>query len=114
MKARDGDSFLISFECDRCIFLKLRGSLPSLSDPSDQLLMGIIRRIHLDSFWSCETSTVKANLAKVKWMLETSLMIGLSGPFKIQPPIPLFGHCGYEVAHIILLRPRHPGKHKAK
>jgi len=112
MVARDGDSLLVPFECDRCIFIKLRGSLPSPSDPTDLLLMATIRRMNLDSFWSRETSTVKANLSKVKHMLETSLTIGLTGPFKVQPPLPLFDHCGYEVALIILLRSRHPGKHR--
>jgi len=111
MIGRDGDHLLIPFECDRCIFIKLRNTLPNPSNPSDQLLLASIRRMNLDAFWSRESSTVKGNLNKVKRMLESSKLLGLEGPFKTQPPFPLFDHCGYEVALIMLLRSRDPGKH---
>jgi len=111
MKGRNGDHLLVPFECDRCIFLKLRHILPDISKPSDKLLMACIRRMNLDTFWSRESSTVKANLNRVKRMLESSTSLGLDGPFKEQPPFPLHDHCGYEVALITLLRSRHPGKH---
>jgi len=111
MKGRDGDHLLIPFECDRCIFLKLKHTLPDASKPSDQLLLATIRRMNLDAFWSRESSTVKSNLNRVKRMLDSSNSLGLNGPFKVQPPFPLYDHCGYEVALIILLRSRHPGKH---
>lgn len=111
IKGRDGDHLLIPFECDRCIFLKLKHTLPDASKPSDQLLLATIRRMNLDAFWSRESSTVKSNLNRVKRMLDSSNSLGLNGPFKVQPPFPLYDHCGYEVALIILLRSRHPGKH---
>jgi len=67
----------------------------------------------LDSFWSRETSTVKSNLRKAKTMIECANTIGLPGPFLVSsPPLP-FDHCGYQVAIIILLLSRRPGKYSA-
>ena len=111
--ARDGDHLLIPFECDQCIHLKLKGYLPNISNASDNLLMATIRRMILDSFWSRESSTVKANLRKAKIMIECANTVGLPGPFMVSiPPMP-FDHCGYQVAIIILLLSRRPGKYSA-
>ena len=38
LKARDGDSLMVPFECDLCIFRKLRRENPKAESPSDQLL----------------------------------------------------------------------------
>ena len=37
-RGRPADHLLIPFECDRCIFLKIRGHLPSMTSPKDKLL----------------------------------------------------------------------------
>jgi len=109
--ARDGDHLLVPFECDRCIFLKLRGCLPDTRSSCDQLLLATIRRMNLDAFWSRETSTVLSNLRKAKKMIEVSQLVGLTGPFPLQPPLPLKDHCGYQVAIDMLLLSRRPGRH---
>jgi len=44
-KARAGDHLMVPFECDFCIFIKLKGNLPDPDAPSDQLLMACIRRM---------------------------------------------------------------------
>jgi len=108
---RDGDSLITPFECDRCIFIKLRGSLPNTEVPSDQLLTACIRRMNLDLFWSRETSTVLGNLAKTKRMIKMCSTVGLPGPFTVDPPFPLHDHCGYQVAIAMLLFSRKPGQH---
>jgi len=111
MEARDGDHLLVPFECDRCIFLKLRGNLPNPESSCDQLLLATVRRMNLDAFWSRETSTVLSNLRKAKKMIEVSELVKLQGPFPLQPPLPLLDHCGYQVAIDMLLLSRRPGRH---
>jgi hypothetical protein len=58
LKGRDGDHLLIPFECDLCIFRKLRRYDPSRTSEQDRLLLACIRRITLDAFWSRATSMV--------------------------------------------------------
>jgi len=46
---RNGDHALIPFECDLCIFRKLKKMNPVEGRPGDDLLLGCIRRINLDA-----------------------------------------------------------------
>ena len=39
MSAREGDHLMISFECDYCIFWKVRGVIPDLKLEKDKRLM---------------------------------------------------------------------------
>jgi hypothetical protein len=81
MVGRDGDHFLISFECDFCIFRKLRRHSHLDTSDQDKLLLGCIRRISLDVFWSRASSTVRANRDKIKQGLELSKLVGLDGSY---------------------------------
>jgi len=110
-QARAGDHLLAPFECDQCIFIKLRNNLPDRSDPRDTLLLGCIRRMNLDCFWSRETQTVKQNVRRAERQIEFSNLVGLSSPFKYTTHLPDFDHCGYEVAVAILLYSRKAGKY---
>ena len=58
LQARDGDHLMTPFECDLCIFRKLRKVDPTPNISQDELLMVCIRRINLDSFWARVTTTV--------------------------------------------------------
>ena len=106
---RDGDSLLIPFECDLCIFRKLRFAEPKEKSPSDQLLLACIRRMQLDAFWSLSSYTVKGNCYKVKQILKCSDEVGLKGPFEYQGPFPSYDYCGYELGVDILLYSKHKG-----
>ena len=103
LKARDGDSILVPFECDLCVFRKLRQENPVSSNPQDDLLLACIRRMNLDAFWSRSSSTIRGNRDKVRQMLSFSDIVGLNGPFRHEGPFPNFDHCGYEVAICMLL-----------
>ena len=59
--ARDGDHLLTPFECDLCIFRKLRKDNPNPKSQADILLMATIRRANLDAFWSRAADTVNAH-----------------------------------------------------
>jgi hypothetical protein len=97
--ARKGDHLMISFECDLCIFRKLRDqSAPDLTNSIDSLLMLSIRRMNLDALWSRATSTVEGNAGVVARGLRHSKLLGLTGPYLATGPLPYYDHCGYEVA----------------
>jgi len=110
-KARPGDHLMVPFECDVCIFIKLKSHLPDPTSPSDQLLMGCIRRMNLDAFWSRESSTVRANTRRANKLIDVSSIFQMPGPFFHPGPLPLVDHCGYQIAVSMLLLSRNPGRH---
>ena len=83
-EARDGDDLMISFECDFCVFGKLTRRVPDLGRSSDVELMGCIRRVILDAFWSRARYTVRNNVAKFREMISLSLALGFEPPY--DPP----------------------------
>jgi hypothetical protein len=97
--ARDGEHLMVSFECNYCVFSKIRrGERPNLAHESDKLLMACIRRVNLDSFWSRASRTVSSNCQVINWGLAISRTFGSDGPYEEPGLIPLHDHCGYEVA----------------
>ena len=47
--ARDGDHLVTPFECDLCIFIKLKGQMQNVKSESDKRLASCMRRINLDA-----------------------------------------------------------------
>ena len=82
LKARDGDSILVPFECDLCVFRKLRQDNPVSSNPHDDLLLACIRRMNLDAFWSRARSTVLQNNRQAKAPILFYEMVGLKESFE--------------------------------
>ena len=97
-QARPGDHLLVTFQCDLCVFRKLRRVNPSPSSAIDLNLLSCIRRINLDAFWSRATSTVNAQRRLVEKSLAISQQLGLDPLFPNQGPIPDGDYCGYTVA----------------
>lgn len=81
LHGRDGDHLMVPFECDLCIFRKLKGHNPGLKNETDSLLLACIRRANLDAFWSSASSTVEGNMRKTKLALNFSSRLGLKGPY---------------------------------
>jgi hypothetical protein len=111
LQARNGDHTLVPFECDLCIFRKLRKSSPDLSSETDKLLLGCIRRMNLDAFWSRSSDTISGHRGKLEHSLKLSKLVGLKGPYQHDGPMPSYDHCGYEVAIQMLLNSKNPGKY---
>jgi hypothetical protein len=107
--ARNGDHLMVPFECDLCIFRKLRHRTPIAADPVDDLLVACIRRINLDAFWSRTRGTVEGNRDKVSFGINLSKTVGLLGPYEADGPLPEIDHCGYEVAIEMILHSRRSG-----
>jgi hypothetical protein len=109
--ARDGDHMLVPFECDLCIFRKLKSRNPLPGNQQDTLLLACLRRANLDAFWSRAKSTVLTNRDKVAFAIRMSAAGGLLGPYESDGPLPEEDHCGYEVAFEMLLHSRRPGSY---
>eukprot|EP00978_Attheya_sp_CCMP212_P015773 scaffold40823_cov60-Attheya_sp.AAC.1 len=103
---------MIPFECDLCVFRKLRYRSSDRTSPSDKLLEACIRRMTLDAFWSCAAPTVKGQTYNLKCALAYSATVGLlPGPYVHDGPLPDYDHCGYTVAIQMLLYSRSRGNH---
>jgi hypothetical protein len=102
---------MVPFECDTCIFRKLRGHSPDGESDQDKLLLSCIRRINLDAFWSRASSTVAGNKDRAKMFMSLSGLVGLSGPFENIGTMPTRDTFGYEVAIVTVLASRRSGKH---
>jgi hypothetical protein len=109
--ARDGDHLLTPFECDLCIFRKLRRHSPDPSSLVDSRLLECIRRVNLDAFWSRASATVKGNLDRVKNSLQISRALGLQGPYYNEGAMPDLDYCGYEIAIQMVDASRKPGRY---
>lgn len=109
--ARPGDHLHTPFQCDVCVFRRLRKADPSPSNSMDDLLLRFIRRANLDAFWSRASSTVANNRRNVKGTIEGMKRFGLPGPFYDPGPSPPYDSFGYEVAIAILNESTKPGKY---
>jgi hypothetical protein len=110
LKARNGDHFMAPFECDLCVFRKLKKSDPTSGDQQDDLLQACIRRMNLDDFWSRTKDMVNGNRDKLADTLTLSNLVGLRGPCVHDGPYPDYDHCSYEVTIDMLLMSRRPGR----
>lgn len=109
LHARKGDNMMSPFECDRCIFHKLRQAPPDPQNVKDKLLLACIRRANLDAFWSRSSETVSSHVGQVRSMLALADLVGIRPPIPAPGPLPSFDHCGYGVAIAMLLKSRMPG-----
>jgi hypothetical protein len=110
IRARNGDHLMIPFECNLCIFWKLRKKDPLPKDPLDDLLLACVRRMNLDTFWSRAPDTVRGNNDKLAGMLSLSRLVRLRSPCVHDGLYLDYNHCGYEVAIDILMMSRRKGR----
>ena len=97
------------FECDRCIFHKLRGTPADPGNPRDKLLLACIRRANLDAFWSRSTETVTGHVGQIRMKMAMADLLGTKPTIPAPGPLPAFDHCGYGVAVELLAKSRMPG-----
>ena len=109
--ARDGDDLMISFECDFCVFEKITGRMVVATSDRDRHLMGCIRRVILDAFWSRSRHTVTGNASRFREMISLSETLGFEPPYDPPGPLPSVDHCGYKVAVLMVAKSLLPGRH---
>jgi hypothetical protein len=109
LRGRDGDSLIIPFECDLCVFRKLKGISPLKGHVQDDLVMACIHRANLDMCWSRAEPTVRGNLSNLGQIVSISQAAGMLGPFLSHGPFPNYDHCGYEMLVDMLVASRQKG-----
>ena len=77
LEARGGDHLMCPFECDGCLFQKLRDREPAPGDRSDALLLAYLRRANLGAFWAIEPRTVSAHVREVAASVRVGKELGL-------------------------------------
>ena len=78
MVARNGDMWLAPFQCNHCWFLNLQLRHPNLDSLMDARLLGYIRHVNLNIFWSQEPGTVSSTMSQLKKVNRLSEDLGLS------------------------------------
>ena len=80
--ARNGDHLMVPFECDLCVFRLVTTRNPNLHNARDCLLLAVIRRCILDSFWSRATSTMESNARRMRKLIQVGYEdLGMGPPF---------------------------------
>ena len=110
-EARDGDHLMCTFQCDLCLFYRMKGRLPIEHDMKDELLLVCLRRANLDAMWSREPSTVASNRREMEKMLKRSAELGIDPSFAALGPFPLEDIQGVNVAIHMLRRSLDPGRY---
>ena len=109
LTARNGDYLMAPFECDFCIFFKLKHRFPLENNSQDTLLLAMIRRANLDVFWSSAEKTVIDNTKRLKRAQKFSKQMGLMGSYRQEGPFPPRDYCGYQAAYQILMNSLNKG-----
>jgi hypothetical protein len=95
-RACKGDSLMVQFECDICVFQKLKRRPPNQNLAQDKLLLACIRRANLDAFWSRAETTVTSHAQHITEGLELAELVGIEPPFFVPVgPLSASGHCDY-------------------
>ena len=109
LQARPGDHLFAPFECDFCLFFRIKGRSAKPDDPSDKELLTFIRRAQLDVFWSRRPGTVKALLGLYKEQAHVGSHFCME-MFDEPGPYPANYNCGVVAAVGILWRSRRKGR----
>jgi hypothetical protein len=110
--ARAGDHLFCPFECDYCLFYKLKGMEPNENRGEDSNLLAYIRRSNLDAFWSRRPSTVNALRRLFVEQVEAGEYFG----FQMFPPLGPFDPAydsGIRAALGLLRKGQGVGRHEA-
>jgi len=109
--ARPGDGLLVPFQCDGCVFRRLRQVVPDMGSHSDRLLLMYIRRANLDAFWSRAPKTVSNELGNATRNIRNISFLKLAGPYNDPGPAPPTDTCGYQAAVSLLVDSQQPGRY---
>ena len=77
----------IPFECDLCHFRNVNRRDPMVGSAKDNHTLMIIRRVNLDAMWSRESSTVLANLSRLRLDYHSTMAV-----CSIDEPLPVLGN----------------------
>lgn len=114
-EARDNDHMMLPFQCDMCHFVNIQYRLPVRGRQADDLLLMVIRRANLDSFWVRERSTIRSNFSEAKRSVKIKTMFMMEHRILLQlGPFPLKDIWGVGEAACFLWRTLDPGKNSKR
>ena len=103
----------IPFECDLCHFWNMNKRDPVPGHPKDKYTLLCIRRANLDAMWSRETSTVSANLTRLRRDYTDAMeVLSLGDPLPILGTNDLEDRVGMACACITLNASNRVGRHQ--
>ena len=86
---RDGDHFMVPFQCELCHFRNIQGRNPIMELQSDDMLLEFARRASLDAFWKSEPATVKTNTGAINRIIKTQQKFQMHSLLPQMGPNPL-------------------------
>jgi hypothetical protein len=110
MHARDGDMWSAPFQCDHCWFINLEKRPPIENNMSDQRLLGYIRRVNLDVFWSREPGTIKGSYSQLVKINKFCDDLGMSRVDVPRGPWPVEDKVGFRIAIAMLRASQEKGR----
>ena len=109
--AREGNHLMTPFECDLCIFIKLKGRFLISQSDEDKKLASYIRRVNLDYLWSRAPTTVTNNLRLANNFVNLPNVVRLKSPFISNGTFPGSDNCGYQIAISMILMSTKPRRY---
>ena len=109
--ARDGDHFLVPFQCDICHFKNLINRDPGQTVEDIKLIV-TIRRANLDDFWVREPDKVAVTRRKGVRIGKFGNIVGLTKLFPAMEPLPLEDTVGIGIVVYMLQRSLDKEKYK--
>ena len=110
LNARPGDMLSSPFQCDDCWFWNLRRRRPDRSNPTDTMLLRLIRRANLDVMWSRESSTVISTLRDLLATARIQVDLGILPTGADQGPWPVGDFTGMGIAVAMLRKSLDSGR----
>jgi len=90
--ARDGDNFLVPFQCDICHFRNMFTRDPHVDSSLDRLALVAIRRANFDAFWARASTSYSRRYKK---LLEKKIQTGCQ-VYGLKNPLPEMGSFGLQ------------------
>jgi len=108
--SRDGDNFLVPFQCDICHFRNMFLRDTDTENSPDHAALVAIRRANLDAFWARATTTVNGTKNHLRLFYQTGCHVyGLPSTLPEMGPFALRDDSGMRVAIITLHQSLRPG-----
>ena len=98
LHARNGDWLGSPFQCDYCWFINIEKREPRKDGYSDNRLLGYIRRVNLDIFWSREKGTVSGLLTQLRKGKRMSAYLNLDSIGLPLGPWSVDDNLGFQIA----------------
>jgi len=102
---------MVNFQCDTCVFRRLKGRNQVLTSRTDVRVLAYIRRAILDSFWSRSTGTVNNTRNVAKHISSSLRELELPSGCEDHGPTEAHDDYGYKADIAVLFDSQRPEKY---